>query len=162
MWHLILIGIHAAAGVLSFACGVTAIRRGTLFPVHLWSLVATIVFLALPVALGWNQLDSVSRILFVALLALGGFMIWRAVMAGRQLPFDAAPTAAYVRHVSFNLVALFDAFMVIVVLDLGAPIWLVVATGIVIAMAGRFVREAIERRIVPATTPGDRTDTPVS
>jgi hypothetical protein len=38
--------------------------------------------------------------------------------------------------VGFTLVALFDAFAVIAILGAGAPIWLVVGTGLLIALAG--------------------------
>jgi hypothetical protein len=159
--HLILIGLHAAAGVIAFIAGFVAIRGRGLFPVHLWSLVATIVLLALAVASDWSQLDSAAAVLFVAFMVLGVFMIGRAVLAGRIRPAPGgAPSLRYVRHVGFNLVALFDAFMVILVLDLGAPIWLVVASGVAFAIVGHYVLEAAERRLVPASAAGNRVDLP--
>lgn len=163
MLHLVLIGLHAAAGVIAFVAGVVAIRGRGLFPLHLWSLVATIVLLISAVASDWNGLDPASAVLFVAFIVLGGFMVWRSVMAGRIRPANGArPSLGYVRHIGFNLVALFDAFMVILVLDLGAPIWLVVVSGVVFAVAGHYVLEAAERRLVPAVGTGNRVDLPAS
>lgn len=157
--HLILIGLHAAAGVIAFVAGVVAIRGRGLFPVHLWSLVAAILFLILVVATDWATLDLAAAVLFVAFIVLGGFMIWRAAMAGRIQPTGGArPSRRYVRHIGFNLVALFDAFMVILVLDLGAPIWLVVASGVAFAIAGHYALEAAERRLVPGAANHNRID----
>lgn len=161
--HLTLIGLHAAAGVISFAAGVVAIQGRGLYRVHLWGLVATIVFLVAAVATDWSGLDPAAAILFAAFILLGGFMIWRSVLAGRIRPAKGArPALGYVRHLGFNLVALFDAFMVILVLDLGAPIWLVVASGVAFAIAGHYVLEAAERRLVPASGTGNRIDLPAS
>jgi hypothetical protein len=43
------------------------------------------------------------------------------------------------------LIALFDAFVVITVLNAGAPVWLVVASGVLIAVAGHFALRATKR-----------------
>jgi hypothetical protein len=51
-------------------------------------------------------------------------------------------------HVGFTLISLFDAFTVVLVLDLGAPGWLVAAAGVLIAVAGSLVLGAIRERLV--------------
>jgi hypothetical protein len=76
-------------------------------------------------------------------------MVWRADQARRIRPSDSAgPSARYVGHVGFTLISLFDAFTVVLVLDLGAPGWLVAAAGVLIAVAGSFVLGAIRERLV--------------
>ena len=51
----------------------------------------------------------------------------------------------------FTLVALFDAFVVILVLDLGAPGWLVAAAGVLIAVAGHLALRAVRERLIETT-----------
>lgn len=135
MVHAILIALHAAAGVVALGAGLFALRDGRFFAVYLGALAGTAVFLAAAVTVNWSHTDATARLLFAAFTGLALVMVGRAVAARRGTP----GTAAYVEHVGFTLVALFDAFVVIAVLDVGAPIWLVVATGVVIAVAGHFV-----------------------
>ncbi len=70
----------------------------------------------------WAELPAGTRVLFTAFALLGVVMLWRAARArpirpSRRVP----PSARYVEHVGFTLVALFDAFIVILVLNIGAP-----------------------------------------
>lgn len=139
MWHTILITLHAVAGVVALVSGLVAVRRGRLFDVYLWSLVGMAVFLVFAVAGTWAEIDAGTRALFGAFVVLAGVMVWRAVRARRIRPAgSAAPSPRYLDHVGFTLVALFDAFVVIAVLDLGGPIWLVAGTGVAVAVAGHF------------------------
>ncbi len=133
MVHTVLIAAHAAAGLAAFAAGCLALARRSYFTVYLWSLVSLVVFLAAAVAVDWSGLDTASRTLFAALAALGGYMIWRAVQA-RQLQqvTSLQHRGRHIDHIGFTLVALFDGFVIILALDLGAPAWL----AIVIALAG--------------------------
>lgn len=143
MWHTVLITIHAVTGVAALVAGCVALWRRAVFSIYLWSLVATILFLALAIAEEWGSLDDGTRVLFVAFLALGGLMVWRAWLAGRMQPMaSAAATGRFVEHVGFTLVALFDAFVVITVLNIGAPVWMIVGVGVGIAIAGHFVLRA--------------------
>lgn len=150
----LLISLHAGFGAISFFAGIVALRRGRLFRVHFWALVGTMVFLALPIATEWNGFDPGTRVMFVAFLALGLYMIWRALQAGRLTPRagDRGPSRPYVVHIGFNLIALFDAFTVILVLDLGGPVWLIVAAAIVVAVIGHLVRHRLERHLVPGSS----------
>ena len=148
MLHTVVIGLHAASGVVALASGLQAMRGGRLLRTHLWSLVATIAWLAVAVALDWAALPPAGRVLFAGFTALGGYMVWRAVQALRRRPAPGVrPSVAYVRDLGFNLVALSDAFLVIAVLDLGAPVAVVVATGVAVAVAGHFVLVRVERAI---------------
>ncbi len=133
MGHTVLIAAHAAAGLAAFAAGCLALTRRSYFTVYLWSLVSLVVFLAAVVALDWAGLDTASRALFAALTFLGGYMIWRAVQArGLQQSTSLQQSARRIDDIGFTLVALFDGFVIILALDLGAPAWL----AIVIAAAG--------------------------
>jgi hypothetical protein len=76
-------------------------------------------------------------------------MVGRAWLAGRQRPAgDAGPAAGYIAHVGFTLVALFDAFAVITVLNSGAPVWSVVAAGVVVAVIGHYTLRAVRNRLL--------------
>ncbi|MPZ80909.1 MAG: hypothetical protein GEV28_11130 [Actinophytocola sp.] len=144
--HAVLIALHALTGTVALLAGCVAHRRRAYFEVYLWSLVATVAFLAAAVAEEWSRLDAVSRALFAAFVVLGLVMLWLACTA-RRLP---APSPRYVDRVGFTLVALFDAFIVITVLNLGAPVALVVASGVVVAVAGHFaLRAAKAETLVP-------------
>ncbi len=147
MLHTTLIVLHAVAGLVALVAGGAAVRDGRFFDLYLWSLAGTALFLALAVGAGWAAVDAGGRALFAAFTALAAVMVWRAVLARRIRP-AGAPSAAYVEHVGFTLVALFDAFAVIAVLDAGAPVWLVVATGVVVAVAGHFALRRAKRVLV--------------
>jgi hypothetical protein len=140
MWHTVLIGLHAVSGTLALLTGCLAHRGRALFGIYLWSLVATVAFLGAAVVEEWPRLDTLSRGLFGAFTVLGLVMVWLAVDA-RRLP---APSPRYVDRVGFTVVALFDAFVVITVLNTGAPVAVVVGAGVVVAVAGHFVLRAVK------------------
>lgn len=144
MAHAVLIALHAAAGLLALGAGMFALRDGRFFTVYLSSLAATTVFLAAAVAVNWPDTAPAARGLFTAFVVLALVMVGRAELARRGAP----GTRAYVEHVGFTLVGLFDAFVVIAVLNAGAPIWLVVAAGVLIAVAGHFVLRWAKRVLV--------------
>jgi hypothetical protein len=150
VWHGVLVTLHAVAGVIAFGAGCDAVVRRRWFAVFWWSLVAMVAFLALAVAAEWSSLDSVTRPLFTGLLALGALMVLRAWLAGRILSHAPQPDEdggrRYVRHVAFNLVALFDAFVVVTVLNGGIPGWATAVVGVTVAVAGHFVARDLERR----------------
>jgi len=139
MWHVILIAAHATAGLIALVTGVVAMRHGRLFDVYLGSLAGMTLFLTLAIGARWDAIDTAGRVLFTAFAGLAGLMVWRATLARRVRPTDASrPSTSYLDHVGFTLVALFDGFCVIAVLDAGAPVWVAVGTGVVIAIAGHF------------------------
>lgn len=152
MWHTILIGAHALAGGVSLLAGLVAIgRRTPLFGVYLWAMVAMAALLVAAVVEEWTTLDVAAQALFVAFAVLAGVMVWRAEQARRLRPATGRrPVPAYVNHMGFTLIALFDAFVVILVLNAGAPVWLVVVAGVAIGVAGHYVLVTARRRI---TTP---------
>lgn len=143
MWHTVLIALHALSGAVALMTGLVAHRGRALFETYLWSLVATVIFLALAVVEEWSRLDAAAQVLFAAFTGLGVVMVWLATRA-RGLPLSPR----YVSLVGFTVVALFDAFIVITVLNVGAPVFLVVASGVLVAIGGHFVLRAINARLL--------------
>ena len=156
MWHTIMIALHAASASIALFAGCLAIRRGALFEIYLWSLVGMEVFLVLAIATDWAAIAPSSRLLFVLFALLGLIMVGRAGQAHRIRPSDnARPSAGYIDHVGFALVALFDVFIMILVLDLSGPGWLVAGVGYTIAVAGRFTLRTVRAHFAePVTGPG--------
>ncbi|MGH3099213.1 MAG: hypothetical protein ACRDMV_24785 [Streptosporangiales bacterium] len=147
MLHVWLIGLHALAGVAAFAAGCVALRRRSWFAVYLWSLVLLVAFLAADVAATWGGLGVALRALFVAFLGLGAYMVWRALRARALLATGEGPRSpSYLGHVGFTLVGLFDGFVVIGVLDLGAPGWLCAVFGVGVAVAGHLTLRTLKNR----------------
>ena len=145
MWHTVLIALHAIAATVALLAGGVAHRGRVLFDVYLWSLVAAIGFLVAAVLEGWARSDGGTRLLFGAFAVLGGVLVALAVSA-RGL--EISPV--YVDRVGFTLVALVDAFIVVTVLNLEAPVALVVGSGVVVAIGGHFVLRAAKAGMVPA------------
>jgi len=145
--HTALIALHAAAGIVAVAAGGAALRQRPGFSVYLWSLVACIGLLAFAIAVEWSSLDTTSRVLFAAFTALGAVMVARAIAAHRLLTAGRARSPRYLDHIGFTLVALLDAFLVILVLDLGAPGWLVTGAGVIGAIAGHHALAILKHRL---------------
>jgi hypothetical protein len=149
MVHATLIGLHAATGGVALLLGLVAHRGRLLFAGFQWSLVASIGFLVVVIVEEWGRLDAVPRVLFPAFVVLGAYMIGRVVLAGRIQPAGGRPSAAYVAHVGFGVVGLFDAFVVITVLNAGAPVPVVVGAGVLVAIAGHLAIRAVRARLAP-------------
>ncbi len=76
-------------------------------------------------------------------------MFYRATLASRMLPATTGgPTDAYLNHVGFTLIALFDGFAVVAVLRAGAPAWLVAVTAVGLPVIGHFALRATRVRLV--------------
>jgi len=140
MLHVILISAHTVSGLIAFVAGCVALRRRSVVGVYVWSLVAVLVFVAAAVAVDWRSLEMASRVVFLGLIALGGYMVWRAVRAHRSRN-SAGP--AFIDHVGFGLISLFEGFVIVLVLDLGGPGWLVAT----VALAGLVVGHSTIQRL---------------
>lgn len=146
MAHTVFIVLHALSGVVAFGCGVLALRRTAWFAAYYWAMVVMAVTVAAAVAVTWRDLDSVPRLIFVGLLVLAAVMVLRAELARRLLQRGAHPSPAVTGHVGFTLVGLADAFLVVTVLNLGAPGWAMLTVGVVVAVVGHIVVGAAVRR----------------
>ena len=90
------------------------------------------------VAIDWSTLASMSRVLFAALLALAVYMGERGWHAWQDLRRRGAHWQEhFVDDIGFTLIALFAGFVIISALDLGSPVWLVVAIGVLGVLVGR-------------------------
>jgi len=66
-----------------------------------------------------------------------------------RLGARAAPARSaevYVEDVGFTLIALFDGFVIVGSIDLGAPGWLVIALGVVGVLIGRLGIQRLKQR----------------
>jgi hypothetical protein len=63
---------------------------------------------------------------------------WRGWQAAQELEHRREDwRTAYVENLGFTLIALFDGFVIVSAIDLGAPIWLVVGIGVPGIVVGR-------------------------
>lgn len=147
MTHTVLIAVHAVSATLALALGLVAISGGRLFRGYLACLAAMELSLLGAVVVGWPRSPPVANLVFAGLLVLGAVMCWRGVLARRLLPSGERPSPAYVDHVGFTLISLVDAFVVVSVLRIGAPIPIVVAAGVAIGVAGHVVLTAASARL---------------
>lgn len=146
--HGLLVAVHAGAAVIALLAGLVALRRGGALGLFSWSVAAMEVFLVLAVAAGWRQ-DEALHVPFVALGVLGAVMVVRARLAAGLRPARGVrPGGACLDHTGFVLISLTDAFVVLGVLDAGAPIAVVVAAGVVVAVGGHLALVAFRRRVL--------------
>jgi hypothetical protein len=104
-----------------------------------------------------GEFDGASRVIFVGLVGLGAYMIRHSVRARRLLRALSSPERErFVADIGFTLVALFVAFAVIAVLDLGAPGWAAAAVGAAGAGLGHHVVRVVQRRQAAAGAPAIR------
>jgi hypothetical protein len=152
--HTIMIVLHAAAGVTAFVAGCLVLRppdaeprAHRLFQVYLVSLGSMVVFLLGAMAAHWRQLGTAEQVIFGGLLLLGLFIAWRALAArsllGRRSGGWRLPD---MEHVGFTLIALWDGFVVVLAIDLGAPGWLVAALAVLGVVVGSRALHAAEAR----------------
>jgi hypothetical protein len=151
MLHTVLIGIHAAAGVVGFAAGCGAVVRPwvrSIFAVYLVSLVVLAVALAAVLGMDWPTLAPVLHAVFAVLTVLAGYLIWQAATAYRlRGAASVGARSRYLDHVGFTLVALFDGFAIITVVVDGGPGWLAAAVGVAGVVAGHFTIRRLKHRL---------------
>jgi hypothetical protein len=143
MLHIGLIALHAVSGVVALGAGASLLRPPgrslpTMFSVYLGALWAMVLFLAAAVGAGWPALDRSSRVLFGALTIFAVFIGARG-WAARKNARQRGPgwEHRYLENVGFTLVALFDGFVIVAALDLGAPVWLIVLIGVLGVLIAR-------------------------
>jgi len=152
MW-LVMIILHTAAGVAAFVVGIAALRAERLrrhlwlLPLLLWLLVATVVFVAGAVAAHWSDLSGVAQLTFCGLVGLGLYMLRRARSA---VPAGGGPaTARSMDDIGFTLISLFDGFIIVTALDLGAPPWVVAPVAALAVVIGHRAIARAKRNAAP-------------
>ena len=156
MLHSLLMAAHAACALGAFALGLVAVwppgtRVSGLFRLYLSALWLMVLFLILVVLVDWVGLDTTTRLVYSGLLVLATYVGWRGWRAAQELEQRRDEWRdAFPEDVGFTLIALFDGFVIVSSIDLGAPLWLVVALGVLGVVVGRL---ALQRLKEHATAP---------
>jgi hypothetical protein len=152
--HEIMIILHATAAVLCFAFGVLTLfprrprhSRLNLFNYYFILLIAMIVFLAGAILAHVNQPDAMPRGIFAGLFVLSLYMLLRGFWARTAL-FSQRDDwmTGYIDHIGFTLIALFEGFVIVAGIDLGAPVWLTAAVAVLGVIAGNRVLHNLQTR----------------
>lgn len=154
MW-LALIVLHAAAGLAAFSVGIAALnplvvaRHRWIPGAVVWMLVGLVVFMVGAMAAHWSALETASQIVFTGLVGLGCYMVWRARQARQtaSTPIAERDRSGYVDDIGFVLISLFDGFIIVLALDLGAPAWLVAGGAIGAVLIGHHLVSVQKDRI---------------
>ncbi len=156
MW-LVMISLHSVAGLAAFVVGLAALqpvrarRHRWLVPLLVGLLVALVVFMAAH----WSDLAGVSQIVFSALVGLSLYMLYRALHARSLLAGgDDRQQLRYMDDIGFVLIALFDGFVVVTALDLGAPPWIVAPAAVLAVVVGHYCVARAKHNVELATPTG--------
>ena len=99
----------------------------------------------------WTTTDGGARGVFAGLLALAVVMAVRGELAVRGRPgLTSGPTAGFVDHVGFTLIALADGFAVVTAIRAGLPGWAVGVVAVGIVGIGHLSHVAAKARLVRA------------
>ena len=155
IYNLIIIG-HALAGVVSFAAGVLSLplttTRSWRFQTYLASLVAMVGFMIVAVAWDWTDLDASATTIYLGLVGLGLFMVIRAAGAAARLRHrDRNWRSRYLDGIGFTLISLFEGFVIVAAIDLGAPTWLVLLIAVAGVAVGIGAKNIAKHRIMGRT-----------
>ena len=150
--HSLLISIHAIAASLCFLAGSIVLYSRKyrfdreLVRFYLWSLGGMVIFLAMAMLTEWTVYSSTEQAVFTGLLGLAIYMFYRGFSARAMLKTRADGwSKAFVRHVGFTLISLFEGFIIVGALNAQAPVWLVGAIAVVgIVVGRRMVDTAVE------------------
>jgi uncharacterized membrane protein YfcA len=142
------------AGVCCFTAAAFSLPLSTdrswRFRAYLISLVGLVVFLAAAVGVDWSSIDRTARIVYAALFVLALYMMFRAAQAVRRLRQHGDNwRRRYLDDIGFTLISLFDGFVIVGAIDLGAPGWLVAAIGVAGVAAGILTIRQIQARLGP-------------
>lgn len=152
--RVMFVAMHALAATGAFVAGALAIRpeRAQRRPWTPSALVALVVCMLatmiLATASHWADLDASSRSVFVALAGLGAYLVYRsgrAAVAFRAPPLDED---RYVTDIGFVLISLWNGFVIVTAIDLGASPWVVAAVTVVAVVLGQRSIHAIKRGLV--------------
>ncbi len=151
LW-LIMIILHTVSGVVCFASGlaILSLKRLKKYPwllsVFIGSLVGLVVFMVAAMASHWSAISTLERWIFSGLVVLGLYMLLRAEQAGHAVKREKIDYEAYIGHIGFGLISLFNGFIIVGLIDLGAPAVVVVAGAVAASIAGQQSLKKLKRR----------------
>jgi hypothetical protein len=152
MVHLIMIVLHATAAALCFILGALTLfphlshhSRLTLSTFYMGTLIAMIAFLAGAILAHVGQLEALQRGIFAGLFVLGLYMLFRGVRARTVwLTQRDGWWTIYVDHIGFTLISLFEGFIIVSGIDLGAPGWLTAIVAVLGVIVGNRVLHGLQ------------------
>jgi hypothetical protein len=143
------VSVHAVAATVAFAAGLAALRDGRLVRLHLAAVVLMAAALVPAVLVDWATTPVGARVAFAALSVLALVMVVRATLAVRGRPqVTGGPTAGYLAHVGFGLIALADGFAVVASIRAGLPGYAIAALALGVVAAGHVGVGVLQRRLV--------------
>ena len=152
--HNILIILHAISATICFFAGcflILSLKQAAnpqWFNIYWGTLIGMVTLLAGAILVYWTYYSSVERIIFPGLFVLGIYMLYRAWNA--NLLRKAQPngwTQAYIEHIGFTLISLFEGFIIVSGLNSGVPGWLVALLAILGVLIGRWMIGFAQRRV---------------
>ncbi len=152
MVHMIMIVLHATAAVLCFIFGALTLlpyishhSRLTLSTFYVGTLIAMIVFLAGAILAHVGQLEALQRGIFSGLFVLSLYMLFRGARARTVLRVQHADWwTIYIDHIGFTLISLFEGFIIVSGIDLGAPGWLTAIVAVLGVVVGSSVLHGLQ------------------
>ncbi len=159
MIHNLLIVGHTLAAAVSFVAGVLSLSPATTrswrFRTYLASLSGMFVFMVGAVAWDWRDLELGTMAIYLVLVGLGVVMLVRAFSAAVRVRLrDLNWQSRYIDGVGFTLISLFEGFIIVGAIDLGAPPWLVVLVAVSGVFGGVWTKNRVKHRIVGRTVEG--------
>jgi hypothetical protein len=146
----ILVTVHAVAATIAFGAGVLSAPAGRFLGVYRGAMAVMAAALVPAVLVDWSATDPTARIVFTGLIGLAGVMVLRAELAGRRSPArTGGPTAGYLDHIGFTLIALADGFAVVAAIRGGVPGWAVGVLAVGVVVVGHLTLKAAKRQLVP-------------
>lgn len=146
-----MIAFHALAGFAAFGSGLLVLapsrakRHAWGMGVYLAALIGLVIFMIGAMASHWFELSTAERVIFPGLTILGLYMIYRANHARRLYAAETYKISAYMGDIGFTLISLFNGFVIVGALDLGAPAWVVVLGAVAATIGGNWLIESAKK-----------------
>ena len=149
MANTLFLTLHAVAATVAFGAGLLSAASGRFLGVYRAAMAVMLAALVPAVLVDWGTTDTTARAVFAGLIVLAGVMVARAEFAVRRSPaLTGGPTAAYLEHIGFTLIALADGFAVVTLIRSGAPGWAVGMVAVGVVVVGHLTLQTAKRRLV--------------
>ncbi len=153
MLHTSLIVLHASCAVAGFVFGwlvMATLPTSTRSPKFVWFyalVIAAMILLIGVVSLDWPTLAVTKRIAFGILSLLAVYLIIRVEQSRRSLLHQRTGwRKAFLGHVGFVMISLFDGFCIVTAIDLRLPVAVIVIVAVLGVAVGIWVIRRLVRR----------------